>query len=88
MGLQVDVFLPVDDQYYPGTTAAYDQSTGIQKLSYDDEDKEEINMENETWINLQSSAAVDKERTAPRNVSSYDNDSRHNLSVENLGLSN
>ena len=55
IGGKIEVYWPLDIEYYPGTVTTYDGATGFHGINYDDGDHESLDMDKETWRVLQSS---------------------------------
>ncbi len=57
VGDKIEVYWPLEDKYGPETVATYDTATVFHGLSYDDGDSENLNMEQENWLVVQSNQA-------------------------------
>jgi len=49
VGDSIEVFWPIDDQYYPGTVASFNDATGKFAINYNDGEKENLRLQDETW---------------------------------------
>ena len=67
VGDKVEVYWPLDDQYYPGSVSDYSEATGKHRIAYDGGQVENLKMEEENWcvmsknqITIQEIAAIYK----------------------------
>ena len=49
IGDKIEVYWPLDDQYYPGSVSEYAEATGKHRIAYDDGQVENLKMDEENW---------------------------------------
>ena len=49
IGDKIEVYWPLDDQYYPGSVSEYAEDTGKHRIAYDDVQVENLKVDEENW---------------------------------------
>ena len=49
VGDKIEVYWPLDDQYYPGPVSDYSEATGKHRIAYDNGQVENLKMKEENW---------------------------------------